>query len=145
MSAFTQEFLNDFVRRYAKAWTKKESAANPLKSLITEDVRWGDPMLPQPIHGSAAVLGLLEACFTAFPDLTCDVMDPLYVCADGKSVMFHWRLSGTLNGPLPSGAQPTGKRMSMEGVDRWEFRDGLICHYQAYYDLGDMLRQVGLM
>lgn len=35
--------------------------------------------------------------------------------------------------------------MSVEGVDRWEFRDGRICHYQAYYDLGDLLRQVGLM
>jgi steroid delta-isomerase-like uncharacterized protein len=145
MPAVTQEFINDFVRRYAAAWTKKESASSPLQALITEDVHWADPMLPQPGKDSATALMLLEASFTAFPDLTCDIMDPPYVAADGKSVLFHWRLSGTMNGPLPTGAQPTGKRMSVTGVDRWEFRDGRICHYQAFYDLSSMLRQVGLL
>jgi steroid delta-isomerase-like uncharacterized protein len=145
MPALTQEFINDFVRRYAAAWTKKESASSPLQALITEDVYWADPMLPQPGQGSATAMMLLEASFTAFPDLTCDIMDPPYLAADGKSVVFHWRLSGTMNGPLPTGAQPTGKRMSVTGVDRWEFRDGRICHYQAFYDLSTLLRQAGVL
>ncbi|MFY0566848.1 ester cyclase [Archangium lansingense] len=144
MPALTQEFLNDFAHRYAAAWTKKQSASNPLRPLITEDVHWADPMLPQPGKGSSTAMMLLDGSFTAFPDLTCKVMDPPYLNPDGNSVMFHWQLSGTMLGPLPNGAQPTGKPMSIRGVDRWEFRDGRICHYQAFYDLSELLRQVGL-
>jgi steroid delta-isomerase-like uncharacterized protein len=141
----THEFLQDFFRRYAAAWTAKEAASNPLAALITEDVHWEDPMLPQPAKGSAAVLALLEGSFRAFPDLSCDVLGPPFLSTDGKVVMFHWRLSGTMTGPLPNGAPPTGKSVVVTGVDRWEFRDGRICHYQAFYDLFGMLRQLGLI
>jgi steroid delta-isomerase-like uncharacterized protein len=144
-TSVTPEFLKDFIQRYASAWTSRTAHTHPLQEMITEDVHWADPMLPQPAKGKAAVLELLNGSFRAFPDLTCEVMDPPFLSEDGRTVMFHWRLSGTMTGPLPNGAPPTGKPMSVTGVDRWEFRDGRISHYQAFYDLFSLLRQVGLV
>jgi hypothetical protein len=40
---------------------------------------------------------------------------------------------------------PTGRRFEVEGVDRWEMRDGLIARYNTFYDALDMSRQLGYM
>jgi steroid delta-isomerase-like uncharacterized protein len=145
-NTLTPEYLADFAKRYAATWNAQPTpTAEPLMKLVTDDIRWADPLLPAPAQGRKAVADLMLASFRTFPDLTCDILDPPYLSADGKRVMFHWRLSGTFKGPLPNGIPPNGKRMSIEGVDRWEFRGGLISDYQAFYDLAALLKQLGLM
>ena len=43
------------------------------------------------------------------------------------------------------GLAPTGRRVDIEGVDLYEFRDGLISHWKIIYDLYDFTQQVGLL
>jgi hypothetical protein len=40
---------------------------------------------------------------------------------------------------------PTGRRFEIEGVDRYEMRDGLIARYATFYDASDMSRQLGVL
>jgi hypothetical protein len=61
-------------------------------------------------------------------------------------VAWSWRMHGTMTGPIePPGFAPTGKSMTVEGVDLWIMRDGRIAIYHAYYDLMDLSRQLGIM
>jgi hypothetical protein len=34
--------------------------------------------------------------------------------------------------------------MEIEGIDLYEFRDGLVSHYRGRYDLAEVARQLGL-
>jgi len=56
-----------------------------------------------------------------------------------------WHLSATFLGPEPSGFAPTGKHVDQVGLDHYEFRDGLVCRYRAFYDVTDSGRQMGLV
>lgn len=138
--------LNELARRYAASLTAQATlTAEPLRALITEDVHWADPLLPQPLVGAQAVLDFTLTNFHTFPDLVCEIPEPPYLSEDGKRAVFYWRLSGTMKGALPNGVPATGKFVSVEGMDRWEFRDGRICRYRAFYDVMDLLKQCGLM
>jgi hypothetical protein len=70
--------LNEFARRYAAPLTAQASlTAEPLRELITEDVHWADPLLPQPLVGAQAVLDFTLTNFHTFPDLVCEIPDLL--------------------------------------------------------------------
>jgi hypothetical protein len=58
---------------------------------------------------------------------------------------FKWILRGTNTGAIdPPGFAATGRSVEVPGVDEYRFRDGLLAHYRAYYDMHDMLTQFGL-
>jgi hypothetical protein len=53
---------------------------------------------------------------------------------------------GTHKGPLdPPGFAPTHRAFILEGVDHWNFREGLVERYRADYDTIGLLRQLGLI
>jgi len=56
-------------------------------------------------------------------------------------------MRGTFSGaPIdPPGFAPTGLTMEVTGVDLWEFRDGRLCRYRAFYDMNDLARQLGIV
>jgi hypothetical protein len=55
-------------------------------------------------------------------------------------------MAGTNTGPIdPPGLPATGRRMSIRGIDVWQFRDGLIWRYEAIYDFAAVGRQLGLL
>jgi hypothetical protein len=57
-----------------------------------------------------------------------------------------WRMEGTHSGPLdPPGFAPTGRRIDVDGIDVWDFADGRIERYRAYYDMALVVRQLGVM
>lgn len=43
------------------------------------------------------------------------------------------------------GFAPTGRPLSISGVDEWTFRGELLCGYRTYYDTLDAARQLGIM
>jgi hypothetical protein len=48
-------------------------------------------------------------------------------------------------GPDPwSGFAATGKRIELDGIDIYDFHEGLLARYRSRYDLSEFARQVGL-
>jgi len=131
--------------RHADAQVVEPELASDHDTVVELYVHWADPLLPQPLVGAQAVLDFTLTNFHTFPDLVCEIPEPPYLSEDGKRAVFYWRLSGTMKGALPNGVPATGKFVSVEGMDRWEFRDGRICRYRAFYDVMDLLKQCGLM
>ena len=55
-------------------------------------------------------------------------------------------MRGTNTGRIdPPGFAATGRSMAIEGVDLWTMREGRIAVYRAFYDMNDLVRQLGLV
>jgi steroid delta-isomerase-like uncharacterized protein len=136
--------LRSFVERYLAAWNGCDTDA--MAQLITEDIVWADPALPEPARGVPAVQEFMRASTRAFPDLHFGEPDPPVLALDGDVVMWAWCMQGAHRGALdPPGFAPTGRGMRMEGVDQWTMRDGRIARYRAFYDMNDLARQLGIV
>jgi steroid delta-isomerase-like uncharacterized protein len=143
-TALTPGSLRDFAVRYLAAWNEHD--AGRMTDLLTEDIVWSDPALPEPARGVAAVQEFMRSSWQAFPDLRFEEPDPPHFSVNGDYVAWAWRMHGTMTGPLdPPGFAPTGKSMTVDGVDLWIFRGDRIAVYRAFYDLMDLSRQLGLM
>ncbi len=141
--AHTPASLDEFCARYMDAWNSQD--ATRIAPLLTEDIVWHDPALPEPARGVGAVQQFMRDGWRAFPDLHFSEPDRTHRTADGDHVAWAWRMTGTFNGPLdPPGFAPTGRAMQVDGVDLWVMRDGRIAHYRAFYDLNDLSRQLGI-
>lgn len=135
--------LRAFANRYLGAWNSGD--ADAIAELITTDVVWADPALPEPARGVAAVQEFMRASLSTFPDLRFCEPDPPVLSQTGDAISWAWTMSGTMKGAAdPPGFAATGRRMSVDGVDVWHMRDGRIARYRAYYDMSDVARQLGL-
>ncbi len=137
--------LRDFTQRFAAAWNGRDASA--MDALVTDDVVWYDPALPDPARGKAEVRRWLEANFRAFPDLRFTDAEPLFMIEQDDKIAWAWHMTGTFSGePLdPPGFAPTGRRVDAGGIDEWHMRDGRIAHYRAHYDVTTVARQLGIM
>jgi steroid delta-isomerase-like uncharacterized protein len=139
-----REFAEDFERRYGEAWASREP--DRLAELVTEDVVWEDPALPEPLQGRDGVRRFVAASFRMCPDFLPTMTDGPYVSADGTRIVAPYRMAGTMTGPWEfRDLAPTGRRFEVDGIDVWDMRDGLIAHYRTYYDSLDLSRQLGLL
>jgi steroid delta-isomerase-like uncharacterized protein len=135
--------LDTFCARYLASWNDHDAGA--MADLVTEDIVWEDPALPEPARGVAAVQAFMRGSWVGFPDLRFDASDYPHRTAEGDQVAWRWRMRGTMSGPLdPPGFAPTGRSMEVEGVDLWTMRDGRIARYRAFYDINDLARQLGI-
>lgn len=137
--------LQGFTQRYLAAWNGRDASA--MDALVTDDIVWFDPALPQPARGKAEVRRFMEDSWRAFPDLRFSDGDPPFLVEQGDQVAWAWRMQGTFSGaPIePPGFAPTGRAMDVTGIDQWEMREGRIAWYRAYYDMTDLARQLGIM
>lgn len=136
--------LEDFTERYAAAWNGCDTDA--MADLVTDDIVWVDPALPEPARGIAAVQEFMRTSFRIFPDLHFSEPERPRSAVNGDVVAWTWKMEGTFRGAIePPGFAPTGRRMCVEGVDIWVMRDGRIADYRAYYDMSDMVRQLGIL
>jgi steroid delta-isomerase-like uncharacterized protein len=139
----SEEFVTDFGHRWLVAWNDRD--AEGVAALCTEDIEFFDPAI-QTVHGRAAIADWLRQCTRMFPDYHFEEPEPPYISRDRPKVIAPWRMTGTNTGPIdPPGFAPTGKPVVIEGVDHWEFRDGLVARYRADYDSVGLMRQLGLM
>jgi steroid delta-isomerase-like uncharacterized protein len=114
-----------------------------MAGLLTEDIVWIDPALPDAARGIAAVQDFMRMNFTAFPDLRFAEPDPPHLTATGEQIAWAWTMEGTAGAPTESSAvAPNGPTVKIEGVDLWSMRDGRIAHYRAFYDMADLVRQL---
>lgn len=136
--------LQAFTECYVAAWNACDVSG--MADLITEDVVWADPALPEPACGVPAVQEFMRMSFRAFPDLRFSEPDPPHVTANGEQVSWAWTMEGTMTGSVDNpGFAPTGRRMRVDGVDLWTMQDGRISRYRAFYDATDLARQLGIM
>jgi hydroxyacylglutathione hydrolase len=81
--------------------------------------------------------------FEAFPDFAFEVLE---LTTGRGRVAVRWRAQGTFAGPGRFlGFEPNHVRIAIEGCDVVSVADDLIIHNDAYFDSGDVARQLGLM
>ena len=141
--ALERDFLDDFAHRWLDGWNRH--GAEALAALCTEDVEFFDPAI-ETVHGRRAVADWVRTCSRAFPDYRFEEPEPAYLARDRPKAIVPWRMLGTNSGPLdPPGFAPTHRSVTIEGVDHWWFRDGLVERYRADYDLNGVMRQLGIV
>jgi len=106
-----------------------------------------DPMYPEPIRGRDGLRKDNAIFFRAFPDLRFEILT--IVEKDERNGAAEIRMTGTHTGPLesPTGEEipPTKKRIELKGAVFGRLNDrGEIVEERRYYDVGTMLRQLGL-
>lgn len=88
----------------------------------------------------------MRTSFRAFPDLHFTEPDPPHISVAGDRIAWAWRMEGTMRGHIdPPGFAPTGERFRLDGVDLWTMEGGRIARYRAFYDLNDLVRQLGIL
>ena len=117
-----------------EAWNARDIPR--LVDLLAEDVEWYDPAMSQPpARGRAEVRAFAEAVLRAFPDFRYEVLGPVCKAPDGSRCAIHWRITATHTAVLtPPGFAPTGRRLSMEGIDLIEAQDGKVTRILTCFD-----------
>jgi predicted ester cyclase len=111
----------------------------PLRQLWTDETveRFPD----RTCRGAAEIAGYFEEAFVAIPDFH---METVAIVEQGEDVFVHWHLTGVHRGPL-LGIQPTGRKLSVDGVDHFVLRDGVVVSNFVVFDQMQYARQIGLM
>jgi len=79
----------------------------------------------------------------AFDDVETEIVDLIDA---GAKVVLWWRTVGTHTGPYGDIApQPTGQRITMEGVDIYQVADDKIIEVRSFWDAAEVYRQFGLL
>jgi predicted ester cyclase len=124
--------LNEFARRYARAWCSQrpEEVASFFAEGGSLTVNEGVPAV-----GRGAIAQVARSFMTDFPDMVV-TMDRLVPTDRGAE--FHWTLTGTNAGPAG-----TGKRVRISGYEEWQFgADGLVAESRGHFDAADYARQI---
>jgi steroid delta-isomerase-like uncharacterized protein len=146
--------LREFATRWLEAWNSHD--LDTLESMVTEDITWDDPaQFGETVHGRAEFRAFTEDLFRGIPDVRFDPIGAPYLPLEGDGLAVRWRMTGPFTGdlavwgkrfgPNPPAYAPTGRRVDIEGVDLYEFRDGLISRWDIVYDLLGLSTQLGLM
>jgi predicted ester cyclase len=123
-------------------------------SMCTEDILVEDPAMSGRFSkGHADFRRFAEITYKAFPDMRFEATAAPLIALDGNRIVVPWHGTGTLSGGIsgwpPEHPEPpvaaTGRRFDLEGMDTYEFRDGLISWWRISYDNFEMSKQLGLM
>jgi steroid delta-isomerase-like uncharacterized protein len=106
-----------------------------------DDITWNNVALEEVYEGKAAVGQFLTRLFTAIPDLKFSVS---YRIVRGDNVAVQWMIRGTHLGTF-MGIPPTGRTLEIVGVSMLTLRDGKFLRDDFYFDIGAVMRQMGLM
>jgi predicted ester cyclase len=144
-SRLSPEWVEDWVQRFVGGWNSHDP--EQLLRLATDDVTWVDPVIPGGVaEGKAAVSAWLVSSWTAFPDLTFEIVGEPFVSVDGTRVAAAWRGTATFTGRLErAGIEPTGARVAMTGVDVYEFTGDLVRRVVTETDTMSLLAQIGAL
>lgn len=97
-----------------------------------------------PLTGDRDLSGLkkdVESYRAAFPDLKATIVG---ICCEGDTVCTLWRCTGTFEKPF-MGVQPTGKKMTVEGIGFDRFRNGKLLESYVQWDTLKFLQGLGVI
>jgi steroid delta-isomerase-like uncharacterized protein len=99
-----------------------------------------DPTAPDIPTGPEGVRRLVELYRSAFPDLRFEHAE---IVAMGDKVAHRWTFTGTHRGEI-MGVEPTGKAVTVQGIEINRIADGKIADSWAISDALGMLQQLGV-
>jgi hypothetical protein len=137
--ATSAAFLRDFADRWLTAWNSGDTGT--VLALLHPEVQWDETVFwPHPLRGREEVRGYVEAIWRAMPSYEVSEVQLFTAVEDGRAlVLFRQR------GAAPA-ALGTQRRFDVQGCDIFlAFRDGLLSHYTAAFEITDMLRQLGAL
>lgn len=127
------------VERFAKAWSSGDLEA--ILACVSADVVYDAVGAGIISHGREQFAGFATAVLTAVPEIQW-LIDRTY--AAGNVVSCEWRLTGTQTGDFP-GIPATGNSFEVRGASIIECADGKVVASRDYWNVADLLRQVGLL
>ena len=133
--------LQERIAAYGDAWNRHDIEA--ILAMHSEDSVFENHTSGGKGVGKQAIREILKGVFSAFPDIRFEARRT-YV-RDGL-VTQEWTATGTLAIPYTSGAvtvQPTGRKVSWNGVDVIPFTGDLVARKDVYVDSLGFLRALG--
>jgi steroid delta-isomerase-like uncharacterized protein len=112
----------------------------PADRFVAENVL-DHSIMPVPFKGREAIRQRFLMQRRSFPDLHFTFED---MVAEGDRVVWRWTLRGTDQGGF-MGRPPTGRAVTVPGVNLQRLEDGLIVEHWSFPDLLGMLRQLGVI
>jgi steroid delta-isomerase-like uncharacterized protein len=134
--------LEGTIARYNDAWNAHDLDA--IAAMHAPDMVFANHTAGESAEGEA-VRDHVSAIFESWPDIAFETRR-LYV-RDGLVVQ-EWTASATHSRPMRRGdivAEPTGAKVTWDGLDVIPFEDGLVKRKDVYSDSVSILRQVGLL
>ena len=133
--------LEKVIAAYGDAWNSHDVEA--ILAMHTEDSVFENHTSGGKGVGKAAIREILKGIFSTFPDIHFEARRT-YV-RDGL-VAQEWTATATLAVPFTKGSatvQPTGKKISWNGVDVIPFTGNLVARKDVYVDSAGFLRALG--
>ena len=133
--------LENVIAAYGNAWNSHDVEA--ILAMHTEDSVFENHTSGGKGVGKAAIREILKGIFSTFPDMHFESRRT-YV-RDGL-VAQEWTATATLAVPFTKGSatvQPTGKKISWNGVDVIPFTGTLVARKDVYVDSAGFLRALG--
>jgi steroid delta-isomerase-like uncharacterized protein len=140
--ADSPEALEETIGRYNEAWNAHDLDA--IASMHAPDMVFANHTAGEEASG-AEVRDHIGAIFETWPDISFSTRR-LYV-REGLVVQ-EWTATATHAKTMRRGeleAEPTGNRVTWDGLDVIPFEDGLVKRKDVYSDSVSILRQVGLL
>jgi len=94
------------------------------------------------VRGREGARGAMATMFQAFPDLRLEVEEMI---ASGDHVVIRALLTGTHKGTLAGGIAPTNKKVTWNGCNVVQIRNGKTIRSRVYADNVSILRQIGVL
>ena len=94
---------------------------------------------PEPMHGPESIKQADKMFSVAFPDWH-NTLDDLI--AEGDKVVTRWTERGTHRGEF-QGISPTGKQVTLAGMDLFLIKNGKIVEQWVYADMPGFMQQLG--
>ena len=114
---------------------------NTASELLTDRVRFHDPVFPNLNAGIQNIQNHIEGCRRAFPDLKFTIDDTI---AERNEVVLHWIARGTHSGPF-LGMQPTNRKITVNGTSIYRLEGEKIAEAHANWNLASMMAQMGVV
>ena len=110
-----------------------------LRGIWADDVEERFP--DKTCRGKEELSAHFKGLFAAPPDFRMELVSAV---EEGETVFARWRLTGTHEGVF-NGIDPTGRAISLDGMDQFTFRDGRMAANFVVFDQMEVGRQLGLL
>lgn len=95
-------------------------------------------------HGGDEIAAYFSDLYTAIADFHVEFRTIAESGSSGEDVFVHWQLTGRHVGPV-LGVAGTGRELTLDGMDHFVVRDGLVVSNFVIFDQMQFARQVGLL
>lgn len=131
----------DIVRSWARRWNAGDAAG--MAELFTVDCSYRDRAFQTHFTGREGVAEWMRITQSHIPDLHIEL---LAGCGDEQQAMARYTLSGTFgpDHPFDAGHGVAGHTFAVPAASYFEVRQGRIHAVEDFYNLADLMRQLGL-